>query len=189
MKTDFFSHIDAMGCPGKWQIVIKNDDKGEFTVSTHFTVCTSGDQARKHIIPFVSTGTAADFDEGYFAEIEKPVRETSGLLNNMEDYLKALSKTNEQSRMAQDAKSKNKNKPDGAKDGVELPNPAAAEEKRKAYTEALRQVIELDSVCKYEEALTILPAVDEYPDKEMEINKRKAELERKQQQKANLLFP
>jgi PRTRC genetic system protein E len=188
MKTDFFSYIDAMGCPGKWQIVIQNDDKGQFTVSTHFTVGTSGDNAGKHIIPFVSTGTAADFDEGYFTEIEKPVRETSGLLSNMEDYLKALSKTKEQSRMAQDAKSKNKAKPDGTKDGIELPTPAAAEEKRKAYTEALRRVIELDSVCRYDEALAILPTADEYPDKEAEINKRKAELERKQLQKANLLF-
>ncbi|UOE50891.1 hypothetical protein MTO98_07345 [Mucilaginibacter sp. SMC90] len=189
MKTDFFSHIDAISCPGRWQIVIQNDDKGQFTVSTHFTVGASGDNAGKHIIPFVSTGTAADFDEGYFAEIEKPVRETYGLLSNMKEYLKALSKTKEQSRMVQDAKSKNKVKPDGAKDGVELPNPAATEEKRKAYTAALRRVIELDSLCKYEEALAELPAVDEYPDKETEINKRKAELERKQQQKANLLFP
>ncbi|WP_432328196.1 hypothetical protein ACRQ5D_34440 [Mucilaginibacter sp. P25] len=187
MKTNFFNNIAAMGCPGRWQIVIQHNENGNFTVSTHFSVAATGDTASKNLIPFVSTGTAADFDDGYFSEIEKPVRETSGLLNNMEDYVKALAKTKEQSRMSQDAKSKNKANGVAGKEQTATET-ANTDEKLKAYTDTLRKVIELDSHCKYEEAIAALPLVSEYPDKETEITKRKAELERKREQKANLLF-
>ncbi|SEO07901.1 PRTRC system protein E [Mucilaginibacter gossypiicola] len=188
MKTDFFSHIAGMECPGQWSITIHTDAKGNFTVSTLFKLDACGDTAQKHILPFTATGRAQDFDEGYFAAIEKPVKETAGLLHNMEDYMKSLSKAKEQSKMVQDNKTKSKNKPEGGKEGVAASDAAGEEAKRKAYTEAIRKVVDLDALCKYDEALEMMPTAEEYPDREAEIAKRKAELERRKQQKANLLF-
>ncbi|UOE47894.1 hypothetical protein MTO98_26135 [Mucilaginibacter sp. SMC90] len=188
MKTNFFNNIAGLDCPGLWSITIQTDDKGNFTVSTLFKLDACGDTAAKHIKPFVSSGKADDFDEGYFDTIARPVRETAGLLHNMEDYMKSVSKAKEQSKMVQDSKTKNKIKPEGGKEGFELADAVNADARRKAYTEAVRKVVELDALCKYDEALAILPTVADYPDKEAEINKRKAELERKKEQKANLLF-
>jgi len=188
MTTNFFTNIAGMGCPGQWSITIQSDENGTFTVSTLFKHISSGDAAAKHIKPFVGTGKAVDFDAQYFDSIEQPLKETAGLLHNMEDYLKGLSKAKEQSKMVQDAKGKNKAKADTKGEGFELADSVNAEAKRRAYTDAIRRVVELDSLCQYAEALAILPTVADYPEKEAEITRRKAELERKKEQKANLLF-
>lgn len=177
-----------MGCPGQWSITVLTDENGLFTVSTLFKLPVSGDAAAKHIKPFVCKGRAADFDAQYFDMIEQPVKETAGLLHNMEDYLKSLSRAKEQSKMVQDTKGKNKAKGDTQCESLELADGVNAEAKRKAYTDIIRKVVELDSLCQYTDALALLPTVADYPDKEAEINKRRAELERKKEQKANLLF-
>lgn len=188
MKTNFFQNIADINIPGIWNIVVQTDDKGGFTVSTHFSIAGNGDTAAKHIRPFVSNGTAGEFDEGYFDMLEAPVRQTAGLLHNMDDYLKGLSKAKEQSKMVQDnksksAKAKSENTPAGG-----AQSEAENAEKRKAYTDLLRQIVELESLCRYDEALELLPAIAEYPDREAEITKRKADLERKREQKKSLLF-
>ncbi|GGA95856.1 PRTRC system protein E [Mucilaginibacter rubeus] len=188
MKTNFFQNIADINVPGIWNIVVQTDDKGGFTVSTHFTIAATGDAASKLIKPFVLNGTAQEFDEGYFGMLEAPVRQTAGLLHNMDDYLKGLAKAKEQSKMVQDNKSKSpKAKTDGTSGGAEQADSDNAE-KRKAYTDLLRKIVELESLCKYDEALEILPNVADYPDREAEITRRKAELERKREQKKNLLF-
>jgi PRTRC genetic system protein E len=188
MKTNFFQNIADINAPGIWNIVVQTDDKGGFTVSTHFTVAAIGDAASKQIKPFVSNGTAPDFDEGFFDMLEAPVKQTAGLLHNMDDYLKGLANAKEQSKMVQDSKSKTpKAKADntaGESGQADVDNA----EKRKAYTDLLRRIVELESLCKYDEALEILPAIADYPDREAEITKRKTELERKREQKKNLLF-
>lgn len=188
MKTNFFQNIANINVPGIWNIVVQTDDKGAFTVSTHFTVAASGDAASKLIKPFVLNGTAQEFDEGYFDMLEAPVKQTAGLLHNMDDYLKGLAKAKEQSKIVQDNKSKApKTKTDGTS-GEAGQAEADNAEKRKVYTDLLRRIVELESLCKYEEALELLPSVADFPDREVEITKRKAELERKQEQKKNLLF-
>jgi hypothetical protein len=63
----------------------------------------------------------------------------------------------------------------------------SAEDRRKAYTEAIRNVVELNDACKYEEALIILPSVNDYPEKAEELNRRKADLTRKSEQMAQAM--
>jgi|SRR5665213_920007 len=189
MKTNFFENIANMQVPGKWNITIHTDDKGQFTVSTYFAGIATGDNASQAIPPLLSKGTAEEMDEGYFEAIENPVQQTAGLLTNMEDYLKGLSKAKEQSKMIQDNKTKGaKEKSNKTDDGIEVPSAENKEEKRKAYTEIIRQIVELDGKCQYDEALELLPSVADYPDKEAEISKRTADLERKREQKKQLLF-
>jgi hypothetical protein len=76
----------------------------------------------------------------------------------------------------------------GDETDMELGEPkVSTEDKRKAYTEAIRKVVELNDACKYEDALAILPSVVEYPEKAEELNKRKADLTRKKEQMAQAL--
>jgi len=58
------------------------------------------------------------------------------------------------------------------------PNRKSARKKRKkAYDEAMEQVTELIKKLKFSEALTILPAIEKYPNKENELKKKRQYLE------------
>ncbi len=46
----------------------------------------------------------------------------------------------------------------------------------------MKKVAELDSACKYEQALAELPSTEDFPDRTAEIEKAKTELERKSKQ-------
>ncbi|MDB5143431.1 MAG: hypothetical protein JWQ66_2144 [Mucilaginibacter sp.] len=192
MKTNFFNQIAVINQPGIWKITIQNDDKGNFTVSLLFNTLNCGDNAIKSITPMVLKGTANELGEGFFDTITEPVIKTAGLMNNMEEYLKTVEQARLASKMEQDKKNKEKGdkaKPDkSASSKQPAPPDEDKETKRKAYIESIRQVVDLDAKCLYDEALAILPSVADYPDKEAELTKRKLELERKAEQKKNLLF-
>ena len=83
------------------------------------------------------------------------------------------------SKMEQDKKAKeNKAKAgaNGSKDDIEIGEPKPnKEEKRRAYVQAMIEVNELKAACKYGEALAVLPAISEYPEKETEITKKSEE--------------
>ncbi len=189
MKTNFFENIANLNVPGIWKIGIHTDENGRFVVSVLFTAHQSGDNATKSITPLLFKGTAKEIDEGFFEALENPIQETAGFYANTEAYLKSLEQARLASKMEQDKKAKNgKSKTDTTnKEGIEVPK-VDLEEKRKAYTEIVRQIVELDTKMMYEEALEILPDVTIYPDREAEITKRKADLERKRELKKQLLF-
>jgi PRTRC genetic system protein E len=192
MKTNFFSQIAALNQPGIWKITIQNDEKGNFTVSQLFTILNCGDNAVKAITPMVLKGTAQELGEGFFDTITEPVLKTAGLMTNMEEYLKTVEQARLASKMEQDKKLKekgDKSKPDkSGNQKVVTPPDEDKEQKRKAYFDAIKQVVDFDAKCMYDEALALLPSVADYPDKETELNKRKLELERKAEQKKKLLF-
>lgn len=194
MTTNFFKNIADLNVPGNWKFTITADDKGILTVSGLFHAVQNADSASQIVPPMLLRGTADELDEGFFDTIEKPVQEAAGLFHNMETYLKGLEEAKKQSKMEQDkknqeAKTKALAKASEPKDGIEVTAEPKInkEEKRKVYDEAMKNIAELNDNCKYEEALAILPSVDEYPEKKIELEKKKADLERKHRQYAQAL--
>lgn len=194
MTTNFFNNIADLNVSGNWKFTINTDEKGVMTVSALFTSMQNGDNASKVVPPLLLRGTAVELDEGFFNTIEKPVQEAAGLFHNMETYMKGLEEAKKQSKMEQDkktqeVKAKALAKANEPKDGIEVSAEPKVnkEEKRKIYEDAMKKIGELNDTCKYEEALNILPSVDDYPEKKTELEKKKADLERKQQQYAQAL--
>ena len=189
MKTNFFEQIANLNAPGIWKLGIQNDANGHFVVSALYSPVQSAEPALKTIAPLIFKGTATEMDEGFFEAIEKPVQETAGLYSNIATYTKNLD--NAKKKLSQGNKSQPVKKTEatgGDEADIEVGEPkVSAEDKKKAYTEAIRKVVELNDACKYEDALAILPSVEDYPEKTEELNKRKADLTRKKEQMAQAL--
>jgi PRTRC genetic system protein E len=181
MKTNFFEHIANLNAPGIWKIGIHNDENGHFVVSALYSPTQSNEPATKIIAPLIFKGTSSDLDEGFFEAIGQPVEATAGLYSNIEAYTKNLDSAKKKLLLD------NKNQPaigkaDGT-DEIEVSEPKmSAENKKKVYVDAIKKVVELNDACKYEEALAVLPSVSDYPEKEEDLNKRRADLTRKKEQ-------
>jgi PRTRC genetic system protein E len=185
MTTNFFQNIASLNVPGNWKLTLHTDEAGNFTLSALFTALQQADNALKAIPPMLLKGTATELDEGFFEAINEPVQQTAGLYNNLNAYHKGLEEARLKSKMEQDKKAKeNKAKPktatgDGGEDDIEISEPKPRkEEKRKAYTQAMIGINELKAACKYGEALALLPAIADYPEKEAELTKKAEELNR-----------
>jgi PRTRC genetic system protein E len=194
MITNFFKNIADLNVSGNWKFTINADEQEVLTVSALFTPIENGDNAAKLVPPLLLRGTAEELDAGFFDTIQQPVQEASGLFHNMDKYVKGLEEAKKQSKMeqdkkAQEIKAKTLTKAGATGDGIEVSSEPKVnkEEKRKAYEDAMKKINELNDACKYEEALTLLPPVIDYPEKQSELEKKKADLERKQQQYAQAL--
>jgi PRTRC genetic system protein E len=194
MKTNFFENIASLHVPGNWKIAIHTDDKGQFTISALFGTNNNGDNAYKVVPPMLLKGTAQELDEGFFEAITQPVQETAGLFRNMEEYLKGLEQAKKLSKMEQDKKAQGnkattQGKPadDGEAENEDAEPVISKEEMKKAYDGTMKRIGELNDACKYQEALDLLPAVEDYPDKKAELEKKHADLTRKAKQYATML--
>jgi PRTRC genetic system protein E len=170
MKTNFFQAIAHLHGQGKWIVT------AEFTAEKMLCVSVLlsdgvADKTRTTLLPMVFRGTPQELDEGFFPAIVEPVKQTASLFANATAYQKSLDDAKLQ--LEQKAKSKS----DSPKPKSE--NPGGS---KKVYEEKMKKVNELDSTCKYELALAELPDVEDYPEKKVEIEKAKAELERKSAQ-------
>jgi len=188
MTTDFFNHIATLGTPGNWKLTIQTDDHISFTVSALFTAAHGGDGAARLIPPMILQGTADELGAGFFEAISTPVQQTASLYANMEQYQKQLEAAQAKSKQEQDKKQKAKAEATAAKGegkkNADIELPEAKAEKKKAYETALKTIAELTSAMKYEEALSILPLVADYPEKETELNNKQADLLRLKDLKA-----
>lgn len=181
MTTNFFQNIANLNLPGTWKLVIQTDANGNMTVSELFN-STCGDKAVKLIIPYTLTGTPQDLDEAFFTKITEPVAKSAELQTNLEAHLKSVEQAKAASKMEQAKKIKEKAQatatPKSTVD-AEIPEPKIGkEEKKKAYDTAMENVTELIKKFKFSEALTILPSVEEHPNKENELKKKRQYLER-----------
>lgn len=194
MTTNFFKNITDLNVSGNWKFTINGDNKGILTVSALFTPVENGDNAAKLVPPLLLRGTADELDTGFFETIQQPVQEASGLFHNMDKYVKGLEEAKKQSIMeqdkkAQEIKAKALTKTGASADGIEVTSEpkVSKEDKRKAYEDAMKKIGDLNDACKYEEALTLLPSATDYPEKQSELERKKADLERKQKQYAQAL--
>ena len=189
MKTNFFENIANLNTPGFWKIGIHNDVNGRFVVSALYSPQETPDPAAKTIAPLIFKGTAEEMGDGFFDAIVQPVQQTAGLYSTIAEYSKSIEAAKK--KVTQTAKSQpTKVKTAGGENDEEIEvgeSKISAEEKKKAYFDTIKKVAELNDACKYDDALNLLPSVADYPEKKDEIEKRRADLERKRAQYAQAL--
>ena len=183
MTTNFFQNIARLNVPGIWKIGITTDEQGNIKITGLFNIHNNGTQAAKVVPPFLMSGTAEELDNCFFDTITKPVQETAGVFHNMEDYRKGLEKAKTMSKGTSDKPAKSYSTPTGNTDH-EMPDPKA--EKKKAYDTAIKTINGLSADCKYEEAIALLPTVEDYPEKETELKNLRTDLKRKKDQLAQI---
>lgn len=108
-----------------------------------------GDKAKNIIPPLNLKGTADELDAEFFAHIKKPIESASGLMSNMEAFMKQVEEAKFQSAME-------KEKVDKAKKEKEA--------RSKKYNDAMAKAEALEKEGKFKEAWTALPKASEYPD-------------------------
>lgn len=161
MDTNFFSQIEQVGFAGDLQIVISKGEDNVWIVSTLLQNPQCGDKAKELIVPLLLRGTAQELDEGYITTITTPIEKASGLMDNMEAFVKQLEEAQKQSAMEK-GKAEKQNKEREAKD--------------KKYKDAMIKVEELEKEGKYRDAWLKVPETTDHPDKAEEIRRRKAGL-------------
>lgn len=184
MTTNFFQNMISLNAPGNWNISITTDEQGKVKIMGLFNIPKNGTQASKVVPPFIVSGTAEEVDNSFFDTIEKPVQETAGVFHNMEDYRKGLEKAKSiaSAKTATATTAKTATATITKSPDQEMPDPKA--EKKKAYDIAIKAINDLQANCKYEEAITRIPATEEYPDKETELKNLRSDLNRKKDQMA-----
>jgi PRTRC genetic system protein E len=161
---NFFQTIVAMQVAGDWKINIAKETADRLIVSVLFFNEAVGDDARKVVPPIILKGSPQELDEGFFAAIEQPVKETAQLFTNMEQYLKQREEAKIQSQMEADKAAKEEKE---------------KSDKKKKYQEAMKKVDELEAEGKHRDAWMKVPDAAAYPGFAEEIGKRKSELAKK----------
>ena len=163
MQTNFFRQIAKMNLTGDLQITFTQTTENNYVVSLLLKNEQCGDEARKTIPPLNLRGTAEELDNGFFENISTPLQTASGLMVDMENFLKQLEEAKKQSAMEKEKADKEKKE---------------KEAKEKKYKETFAKAEALDKEAKYKEEWSALPKASEYPDFAETIRKKQNEYER-----------
>lgn len=163
MQTNFFRHIAKMNLTGDLQITLRPTSENVYVVSVLLQNEQCGDEARKTIPPLNLRGTAEDLDNGFFENVSTPLQTASGLMVDMESFMKQLEEAKKKSAMEKEKTNKEKKE---------------KESKDKKYNEALQKAEELEKEGKYKEAWSALPKGSEFPEYAEIILKKQDEYER-----------
>lgn len=161
--TNFFSQVAALDFQGCLNLTLRRNGES-LTVSVLLQNDACGDTAKTHIPPLILKGTPQELGEGFFPAIAEPVKATSQLLVNMEQYLKGQEEAKKQSAMEK----KKTEKPDKPATDISP--------KEKKFLEAMKQVDALEAEGKFKEAWCKVPQATEYPDKAELLRKRRESL-------------
>ncbi len=161
MNTNFFNQIAQMNIEGSLQINIQKTDSENYIVSVLLQNRQCGDKVKNTIPPLVLNGTSDDLDNGFFQNITKPIEQTSALMIDMEQYLKAQEKAKRQSAMQKEKADKEKKE---------------EEVKEKKYQQAMSKADKLEAENEYRKAWTAVPEINDFPNHTEEIRKRRKEL-------------
>ena len=123
-----------------------------------------GDSAKNLIPPLTFNATPQEFDEGFFEQIKAPVKTVSGVMVDMEKFLKQMEEVKKQSAMEKEKTEKAKKE---------------KEAKDKKFKDGMAKADELEKEGKHREAWMKVPDITEFPEKADEIRKRKKELSNK----------
>jgi PRTRC genetic system protein E len=159
--TNFFSGVAALGITGDLQIIIRKGAETNWVVSVMLHNEQCGDSARKLIPSLNLKGTAEELDNGFFEQITAPIQTASGLMVNMEAYMKQLEEVKKQSAMEKEKADKEKKE---------------KEAKEKKYKEAMQKVDELEKEGKFRDAWMKVPEPAEYPEQAEALRKCKSAL-------------
>lgn len=159
--TNFFNQIAQLEFTGNLQLTISKGTENNLIVSVLVSNEQCGDNAKKLIPPLIFNATPQEFDEGFFEQITAPIQKASGLMVDMEKFLKQMDEVKKQSAMEKEKSDKEKKE---------------KEIKDKKYKEAMLKVDALDKEGKHREAWMKLPHPAEFPEKADEIRKRRTTL-------------
>lgn len=183
MTTNFFQQIAGLGFNGNFLLNIHQDEKGVQTVS----VVLKKDKAVDGLPPLLFKATAEEMDNGFFGKLAEPVKQTAGLITNIEAYQQQLEKAKKNAKPDKDKTKKAATTEQGEDDDVDEDNndlftpqvddKEAKAEKKRLYDDAMDKVKVLAQNTKYAEALTNLPDAAEYPDKAEAIEAKRKTLQ------------
>ena len=162
--TNFFSSIAALNITGDLQVTIRKGAESNWIVSVMLNNEQCGDDARKLIPPLNLRGSAEELDNGFFERITTPIQTASGLMVDMEGFMKQLEEVKKQSAMEKEKEDRERKE---------------KEAKEKKYKEAMQKVDELEKEGKHRDAWMKVPDPSEYPEQAEAIRKRKSSLSSK----------
>lgn len=162
--TNFFSSIAALKITGDLQVTVRKGAESNWIVSVMLNNEQCGDEARKLIPPLNLRGSAEELDNGFFERITTPIQTASGLMVNMEGFMKQLEEVKKQSAMEKDKADRERKE---------------KEVREKKYTEAMQKVDELEKEGKHRDAWMKVPDPSEYPEQAEAIRRRKSSLSSK----------
>ena len=163
MQTNFFRQIANINLIGDLQITFTRTTENNYIVSVLLKNEQCGDEARKTIPPLNLKGTAEELDNGFFENISTPLQTASGLMVDMESFMKQLEEAKKKSAMEKEKSDKEKKE---------------KESKDKKYNEAIQKAEELEKEGKYKDAWSALPKGSEFPEYAEIIRKKQDEYER-----------
>ncbi|HSH64771.1 MAG TPA: PRTRC system protein E [Bacteroidia bacterium] len=164
MNTNFFTQINQLDFTGVLQLSISKATENKLIVSVLLSNEQCGDTAKHFIPPLTFNATPEEFDGGFFQQLTTPIQKVSGLMVDMEKFLKQLEEVKMQSAMEKEKAEKSKKE---------------KETKDKKYKEGMAKADELDKEGKFREAWMKVPDLTEFPEKAEEIRKRKTSLSEK----------
>lgn len=162
--TNFFSSVAALNITGDLQVTIRKGAESNWIVSVMLNNEQCGDDARKLIPPLNLRGSAEELDNGFFERITTPIQTASGLMVDMEGFMKQLEEVKKQSAMEKEKTDRERKE---------------KEAKEKKYREAMQKVDELEKEGKHRDAWMKVPDPSEYPEQAEAIRKRKSSLSSK----------
>jgi PRTRC genetic system protein E len=161
MNTNFFNQIQQLDFTGVLQLTISKGIESNLIVTVLLNNEQCGDSAKNLIPPLTFNATPQEFDEGFFEQISTPIQKVSGLMVDMEKFLKQLEEAKKQSAIEKDKAAKEKKE---------------KEAKDKKFKDAMAKADELEKEGKFREAWMKVPDITEFPEKADEIRKRKTSL-------------
>jgi len=164
MNANFFNQIAQLDFTGVLQLNIAKGAESNLIVSVILNNEQCGDNAKNLIPPLTFNATPQEFDEGFFQQITTPIQKASGLMVDMEAFMKQLEEAKKQSAMEKEKTEKQK------KD---------KEAKDKKFKDGMAKADELEKDGKFRDAWMKVPDITEFPEKADEIRKRKTELSEK----------
>lgn len=164
MNTNFFNQIAQLEYTGVLQLNISKGAENKIIVSVLLNNEQCGDNAKQLIPPLNLRGTAEELDEGFFQRISAPIQTASGLMVNMEAFMKQLEEAKKQSAMEKEKTDRQKK---------------VQEAKDKKFKEGMARVDELEKEGKFRDAWIKVPEIADHPEKADEIRKRKTSLSNK----------
>jgi len=164
MNTNFFNQIQQLDFTGVLQLNISKGIESNLIVTVLLNNEQCGDSAKNGIPPLTFNATPQEFDEGFFEQITTPIQKVSGLMVDMEKFLKQMEEVKKLSAMEKEKAEKQKKE---------------QEAKDKKFKEGMTKVDELEKEGKFREAWMKVPDITEFPEKADEIRKRKTSLSNK----------
>ena len=164
MNTNFFNQIQQLDFTGVLQLNISKGAENNLIVSVLLNNEQCGDNAKNLIPPLTFNATPQEFDEGFIQQIKAPIKTVSGVMVDMEKFLKQMEEVKKQSAMEKEKTEKAKKE---------------KEAKDKKFKDGMAKVDELEKEGKFREAWIKVPDITEFPEKADEIRKRKTALSAK----------